>query len=55
MAERIFSLPTHAINQAINPKITPKTIRSIDFSFYFFEMSSPEHHPALPRLPASRL
>jgi hypothetical protein len=35
MAERISSLPTHTINQAKNPAITPKTIRTIDFSYLF--------------------
>ena len=42
MAERIFSLPTHAIIQAKNPAITPKTIRTIDFSYFFLEMSRSE-------------
>jgi hypothetical protein len=32
---RIFSLPTHAIAQAKNPAMTPKTTRTIDFSYLF--------------------
>src|SRR6476661_9657789 len=36
MAERIFSLPTHTIIQAKNPAITPKTIRTMDFSYSIF-------------------
>jgi hypothetical protein len=54
MAERIFSLPTHTIDQAKNPTIAPKTIRTIVSPSYFLEMSSPRISSVIEVQPAPR-